>query len=192
VLNATILPVIVVLQCFIARHLAKLDARKVQLGYEFLETDIRWGGKNSVGLPCVSYLVGIFAGMLGIGGGLFKSPLLNEMGADSQVSGATCAFMIFFTSSISMTQYLIFGALKTDYALWFGAVGFVSSLVGQAINSCILARFQTASHLDFVVAGIIGCSFIMLLAQGVLTIQDDLANGGMGFSELCVAGGGEV
>lgn len=42
--------------------------------------------------------------MKGIGGGMIKGPLMLEMGMIPQVSAATAAFMILFTSSATTAQ----------------------------------------------------------------------------------------
>lgn len=194
-LTIIIFPISVVLQYVLAKYFIGLEKRKVALNFPFLKNDIRWSRKMCFLLPGVSYLIGCLAGMLGIGGGLFKAPLLNEMGIDPVVSGATCAFMIFFTSSISMSQYIIYKVLKVDYAMWFGFTGFVASLCGQWLNSFLTKRMGGGgSRLMFTVAAVVGLSTLMLTIQGVSTVRAEIAAGQLGLSPLCLAkvsGGGE-
>lgn len=194
-LTLAIFPISVGVQYVLAKFFIGLEKRKVALNFPFLKNDIRWTKKMVILLPGVSYLIGCLAGMLGIGGGLFKAPLLNEMGVDPVVSGATCAFMIFFTSSISMSQYIIYKVLKFDYALWFGITGFCASILGQWLNAFLTKRMGGGgSRLMFTVAAVVGLSTLMLAIQGVSTVKSEIASGNIGLSPLCLpkaSGGGE-
>jgi len=182
ILNLSVLPIMVAIQIPICKYLMARDANKERLGYRFIENDIRWTSRMTTWLPTASYFIGMFAGMLGIGGGLFKAPLLNELGIDPLATGATCAFMILFTSSISTAQYIIFDVLQLDYAIWFGIVGFASSMLGQYLNHIVVKRLNgKTSHLVFIVAGVVGASAGFLLIQGAITVS----RGTSGMSNLC-------
>eukprot|EP01018_Ginkgo_biloba_P011361 Gb_25479 [translate_table: standard] len=67
--------------------------------------------------PFVALFAGILGGMLGIGGGMLINPFLLQMGTPPQVTAATCAFMVFFSSSMSVAQFSLLASAPLDYAL---------------------------------------------------------------------------
>jgi uncharacterized membrane protein YfcA len=62
-----------------------------------------WNVKTLTLFPTMSLFAGIMAGMMGLGGGMLKGPLLLEVGDISSVESATatCAFMIVCMTGVS-------------------------------------------------------------------------------------------
>ena len=79
----------------------------------------------------VSACAGVLAGLLGIGGGLVKGPLLLELGMRPQAAAATSGFMVLFTASSTTLQFLLAGALRADVA-WLGMVSLAAAAAGNA------------------------------------------------------------
>lgn len=127
ILTALSFPLLGAMTLGIVFYLLKKHERKVQIGYQFVEGDVHWNKYNVTLYPIACVGAGILASMLGIGGGMVKSPLLLILGSDPVSSQATTSFMILFTSSISTVQYLIAGLLPWDYGLWFLATGILVS-----------------------------------------------------------------
>ena len=63
-----------------------------------------WDKRAIVRYPSLCMFAGVAAGLLGIGGGMVKGPLLLEMGVLPQVASATSATMILFTASATTIQ----------------------------------------------------------------------------------------
>lgn len=87
----------------------------------------------SVGLP-VGFVLGFLAGLIGIGGGIFLSPLLLVMGwADAKKTAAVSAGFILLNSLSGLTAHIIRGT-----AAWhlLGILG-ITVLIGGGVGSYI-------------------------------------------------------
>ncbi|MBI5379027.1 MAG: sulfite exporter TauE/SafE family protein [Nitrospirae bacterium] len=100
-------------------------------------------------------LLGLLAGMVGVGGGIFLSPLLLLLGwADAKQTAAASAAFIVLNSLSGLSAHLLIKGTPLDWALliplvaavWIG--GFAGSLVGaghlssvrlQQLLGCVLA-----------------------------------------------------
>jgi len=59
---------------------------RLSIGYEYFPSDIHWDSKLLYTYPIYSFMSGLLAGVLGIGGGLIIGPLLLELGLNPIVS----------------------------------------------------------------------------------------------------------
>jgi hypothetical protein len=91
-----------------ARKIKKEYSYRLSINYPYNETDIKWNN-NLIFLkfPCYSFISGLMAGLLGIGGGLILGPLLLELGLHPLVSTATSNFLVLFTSSSTSIQFIL-------------------------------------------------------------------------------------
>lgn len=64
----------------------------------------------------MSYITGIAAGTLGIGGGMILGPFLLDLGMDPIISTALSGFTVLFTSSSTSSQFIIAGAIHLQHA----------------------------------------------------------------------------
>ncbi|KAF0734602.1 hypothetical protein AaE_009134 [Aphanomyces astaci] len=151
-------------------------------GYAYVPGDIQWNRRTTLIYPSLCTVAGVAAGLLGIGGGMVKGPLLLEIGLHPQVASATSTAMILFTSSATTIQFIVLGMLPYDYAAWYGAVGFVGGIVGQLGLSYLIRRYRKTAFVLFVIAGVIGVSGSVM---GVLGVRDILNHGFRGFRSLC-------
>ncbi|KAL7427389.1 hypothetical protein ACHAXH_002102 [Discostella pseudostelligera] len=133
-------------------------------------SDIHWNERNTTIYPLLSTLAGLAAGMFGIGGGMVTAPLMLALGVHPQVSSATSACMILFTSSTSALCFLIFGYLKSDYAIFCLVIGFISTLIGQTVMSALLGKTGRSSYITFCIGGVIAISAVAMGVQSALAI----------------------
>ena len=133
-------------------------------------SDINWNERNTTIYPLLSTLAGLAAGMFGIGGGMVTAPLMLALGVHPQVSSATSACMILFTSSTSALCFLIFGYLKSDYAVFCLVIGFVSTIIGQTVMSALLGKTGRSSYIAFCIGGVIAISAVAMGVQSALAI----------------------
>jgi len=138
--------------------------------YIYLESDIIWTPETTLLYPSICGCAGFFAGMFGIGGGIVKGPLMIAMGIQPAVASATSACMIFFTSFTATTSFVVFGLLIPDYGLFCFGLGFVSTLVGQTIMSCLLRRYQRNSYIAFSIGLVVLLSAICMTVESVVSI----------------------
>ncbi|CAK4771591.1 hypothetical protein LEN26_017592 [Aphanomyces euteiches] len=153
-------------------------------GMTYLPGDIQWNRRTTILYPALCTIAGIAAGLLGIGGGMVKGPLLLEIGLHPLVASATSTAMILFTSSATTFQFIVFGMLPYDYAIWYGLVGFVGGFVGQVGVSYLIRKYRKMALVMFLIAVVVCTSGVVM---GVLGLLDIMNNGFRGFRSLCIA-----
>ena len=135
-----------------------------------IETQINFQKVNLYKLGSVSFLAGIGAGLLGIGGGMIINPFLIIMNYSPMDAMAISSMGVLFTSTISTSEFLIMGAIKfsdLNYFLIFAGIG---SLSGVFIIKSLIDRFQRQSILLMIILGIFIFAVIVLPLFGFLSI----------------------
>ena len=92
----------------VVRHIKEEYKYRISIGYPYNKHDVKWDNNIFIKYPLYSFISGVMAGLLGIGGGLIIGPLLLELGLHPIVSTATSNFMVLFTSSSTSIQFIIF------------------------------------------------------------------------------------
>jgi len=164
------IPFTVAVASYVACYLMKETVEKDEIGYPWIEGDVRWNLKRSIVFPLICSTAGIFAGMFGVGGGIVKGPLMNEMGVLPEVTSATAAFMIFFTASAATVSYALYGMILWPYAYVLLVLGFVITAFGQYAVFYVVEKLGRPSLIVFVIAGILGASAIMLAVNGISSV----------------------
>jgi uncharacterized membrane protein YfcA len=166
----------------IARHEIKDLVR-----FDYVHGDIIWNAKSAVLYPLIFVSAGIFAGALGIGGGIIIVPLLLHIGLHPTVASATSSAMILFTSFSSTTSFIVFGLLLPDFAITGFCIGFLAALIGQTImrqarqaTSASGRNFERNSYIAFVIGGIVLISALLMTIQYVLLIVEEPDNSDSG------------
>lgn len=186
ILSAIQYPVLLSFSALASIYLHYSHRRKVSLDYQFAEGDIRWTLKNTTTIPFLFFVAGIVAGMLGIGGGIITGPLMLELGLLPQVAVATSGFMLFFTASSTVSQFLILGTLPWDYGIWYFVFGFLGGICGQLILIKIVKRYNKFSWIVFICASIIMVSALLMGGMGFYVISKEWSQGKpMGFKSPC-------
>ncbi|PFH34116.1 hypothetical protein BESB_072680 [Besnoitia besnoiti] len=90
--------------------------------------------------PAVGFFTGVFAGLIGIGGGVVFSPFLLLMGSDPVAAVATASACVVFTSASTSLQFLLIGRLPLLFASLFGVV----AAAAAATATCGIHRFRRA------------------------------------------------
>ncbi|KAL3375498.1 hypothetical protein AABB24_006793 [Solanum stoloniferum] len=150
------------------------------------EAVITWKVHQLILYCCCGILAGIVGGLLGLGGGFILGPLFLELGIPPQVSSATAAFVMIFSSSMSVIQYYLLGRFPVPYALYFIAVASIAALVGQHVVRKIISIVGRASVIIFILALTIFVSAISLGGFGIAdTIKKINEGQHMGFDNIC-------
>jgi len=151
-----------------------------------LDGDIVWTPRNSITLPLICLPCGIFAGLLGVGGGMVVGPLLLELGARHSMITATSTFTILVTASSSAAQFVLMGKLPIYYALFFAMIGGIGTGVGQIAVERIIKRLNSTSIIVFGISAVICTSTIAMGFTGIRAIARMAEVGGnMGLRNLC-------
>eukprot|EP00357_Protocruzia_adherens_P003679 CAMPEP_0114973142 /NCGR_PEP_ID=MMETSP0216-20121206/792_1 /TAXON_ID=223996 /ORGANISM="Protocruzia adherens, Strain Boccale" /LENGTH=293 /DNA_ID=CAMNT_0002333605 /DNA_START=429 /DNA_END=1310 /DNA_ORIENTATION=- len=92
-------------------------------------TPIFWSHSRCWKTTMIAATCGILSGALGIGGAVVIQPILLFLDQTPEVAHATAAFIVLFTCIGTLTQYLILGLVKLDWAITFG----IGTLIGSQI-----------------------------------------------------------
>ncbi|KAG7385897.1 hypothetical protein PHYPSEUDO_000959 [Phytophthora pseudosyringae] len=188
----TLLPllILVAITLWVGYQLRLLNRLKVLCDYPFVEGDVHWIKRRVLIFPTLCSMAGVAAGLLGIGGGMVKGPIMLEMGILPPVQSATANFMILFTSSSTTLQFAINGQFpgerQYDYMAWFALMGCIGGLCGQKGVAYLVKKYKRESIMVYLLAATIGLS---ALAMGIIglksTIRDMDKGVHLGFNGIC-------
>jgi len=163
-----------------------VNATKARLAvhYPFHEQDVLWDSKKLQFYSFFTFLAGIVAGLIGIGGGMVLGPLMLVMGVNPRVSTATTATMILLTSSSVAVMFVMSGLAPWQYALYFFCVCLSGAYIGKTRIDSYVKKTGMASVLVGILAAIIafatvGC--ITILFMNLAKVDWCLA----GFNSFC-------
>jgi len=100
-----------------------------------------------------AFTAGLISALIGIGGGLIKVPLMNELGLSPIISSGTGSFMVLFTSTATIFQYFLYNKLDISYGLVFFVIGFIASFGGTLLARYIDRPEVTQYLLTMAIAG---------------------------------------
>lgn len=188
----TFLPMLllVAITLWVGYQLRLLNRVKVLSDYPFIEGDIHWIKSRTLVFPILCTMAGVAAGLLGIGGGMVKGPIMLEMGILPAVQSATANFMVLFTSSSTTLQFAINGqfpgVLQYDYIAWFAFVGCLGGFTGQKVVAYLVKKYKRQSIMVYILALTIGLSAAAMGFIGLQSTMNDLENGvHLGFVGIC-------
>jgi hypothetical protein len=146
--------------------LIKSTEEKKAVGYPFHPQDVLWDFSKTRFYACFTFVAGVVAGLIGIGGGMVLGPLMLVMGIHPRVSSATTATMIVLTSSSVAILFVTAGLVPWQYAVCFFCVCFCGAVIGKTYIDAYVKRTGKASLLIFLLATIIclatlGCVVIV-------------------------------
>ncbi|KAH9126106.1 hypothetical protein LEN26_009432 [Aphanomyces euteiches] len=164
---------------------------RVVSGAEFALGDVHWTRKTAQFVfPLYSFVAGVAAGLLGVGGGMVQNPIMLEYGLLPAISSASASYMILFTSSATTLQFAVAGQfpgqLQYDYIFWYSLMGCLGAAFGQTFVSYIVKKYKRSSILVYVLAFTIAASAVAMGISGYQTVVHDFSKGvHLGFTGVC-------
>lgn len=156
---------------FFAVKLMKETTEKKAVGYPFHAQDVLWDFSKTRFYAFFTFVAGIVAGLIGIGGGMVLGPLMLVMGIYPRVSTATTATMIVLTSSSVAILYVTSGLVPWEYAVTFFCTCLTGALVGKTFIDGYVKRTGKSSILIFLLATIIALATIGALVIALLRLN---------------------
>lgn len=156
---------------YFAIKVMKETMEKKACGYPFHEQDVLWDFPKTRFYSFFTFVAGIVAGLIGIGGGMVLGPLMLVMGIYPRVSTATTATMIVLTSSGVAISYVTSGLVPWEYAITFFCVCFTGALVGKTKIDGYVKKTGKASILIFLLATIIALATFGALLIALLRLN---------------------
>lgn len=143
------------------------NRKKVEAGYIFHKSDLKWGIKTCLQISLNGILVGIVSSLLGIGGAIISSPMLLKLGVETQESSFTASFMALFSSIVSVIVYLIIGKIRWDYAGFCGGLGLIAMVFGLEVILKFLKKRNMMYVIVFTLVFMIFVSFGLNLYSNI-------------------------
>lgn len=104
----------------------------------------------------------------------------------TQVTAATCSFMVFFSATMSACQYLLLGMEHAEVAVGFALICFVASMLGLVVVQKAIRDYGRASLIIFSVSIVMALSTVLMTTFGALNVLRDYTAGNpMGFKSPC-------
>ena len=157
---------------FFAVKLMKETSQKKAVGYPFHAQDVLWDFQKTRFYAFFTFVAGIVAGLIGIGGGMVLGPLMLVMGIYPRVSTATTATMIVLTSSSVAILYITSGLVPLQYAITFFCTCLTGALVGKTFIDGYVKRTGKSSVLIFLLATIIALATIGALGIALQRLNE--------------------
>lgn len=161
---------------FILWLLSKEHKQKVEAGYVFHSTDLKWDKNTCTQLFFNGLLVGLISSLLGVGGAIVSAPMLLRLGVETQEASFTGSFMALFSSIASVIQYLISGKIKWDYAAFYGGVSLISMVIGLKVILAYLKRKNMMYGIVFVLVFMIVVATVLNIYSNVKEIVTNEAS----------------
>lgn len=157
---------------------------RLDVNYPFNEADVLWDYKKLRFYSFFTFVAGIVAGLIGIGGGMVLGPLMLVMGINPRVSTATTATMILLTSSSVAVMFVMSGLVPWEYAVYFFFVCLFGAYLGKTKIDAYVKKTGMSSVLVGTLATIImlatlGC--VVILLTNLARVDWCLA----GFNKFC-------
>jgi hypothetical protein len=179
--------VLVVITVLVANMLVKRTNLKKELGYDWDENDMLWSYKKVVVICLVSAAAGSGASILGIGGGSVIGPMMLAFKIRPEQTAATSSFILLFTSSISIVQFISNGMVDMPYGGILLLVSFVGSTTGVLVIKNLVDKYQRASIIVLAVAGILILSTVVIPIYGIYSTVTAIlkGTGEFAFRSMC-------
>lgn len=128
-------------------------------------SEIHWNYRNMMFYSSLCFIAGVMAGAFGIGGGIVKAPLMIEIGMHPQATAATSSGMVFFTSVVAATSYLIDQNLVPDYGMMMFSLGVAANLLAQVTIIPFVARYGQSSVITILLGLVISITAVLMIIE---------------------------
>eukprot|EP01016_Furgasonia_blochmanni_P002445 TRINITY_DN10956_c0_g5_i1.p1 TRINITY_DN10956_c0_g5~~TRINITY_DN10956_c0_g5_i1.p1 ORF type:complete len:482 (+),score=94.13 TRINITY_DN10956_c0_g5_i1:118-1563(+) len=118
-----------------------------------------------------SFIAGILAGFLGLGGGMVLGPRFLDWGIDSNVVTATTGFTIIFTSMLSVMLAVVNNALTLQQILWYVGLAFFGSYGVSLWISRLVEKTKKKSYVLLSLSSVIGGALILLVPFSIWNVS---------------------
>lgn len=118
---------------FTSHTLYREHELKQEVGYPYVDGDVKWTGKLAVRFPLGCAAAGLIAGLFGIGGAIVGTPLMLELGIIPEVVASTSAILLFYSSAASLLKYIMFNMVTWDWAMLLFAIATTVTAFSQVV-----------------------------------------------------------
>lgn len=119
-----------------------------------------------------SYVVGTVAGCLGIGGGIAINPILLAMRVEPETASVLSAFIVFFSTLSTSTQFAFIGAYSAGNAAVVSLFSGCGSYFGSRAVQGLVSRYNRPSILVGVLLALLAIAIVVLPLVGLLDLLE--------------------
>eukprot|EP00466_Bigelowiella_natans_P013650 jgi/Bigna1/79547/fgenesh1_pg.63_\ len=137
---------------FSAKDLFSMHQHKIACHYPFAKGDPHWNMSYLRRMCFITFGTGIAAGVLGVGGGMFLSPVLFELGMLPMVVAAISTSCILLSSSVLTVLIIVQGTvgLSTVFLYFLGTVA--GAFLGKFFVKQIVAKYRSSAIIPLILA----------------------------------------
>eukprot|EP00535_Pseudo-nitzschia_heimii_P010571 CAMPEP_0197175590 /NCGR_PEP_ID=MMETSP1423-20130617/1767_1 /TAXON_ID=476441 /ORGANISM="Pseudo-nitzschia heimii, Strain UNC1101" /LENGTH=629 /DNA_ID=CAMNT_0042624779 /DNA_START=259 /DNA_END=2148 /DNA_ORIENTATION=- len=158
---------------YYALKLMRERSGKAACAFPYHAEDVQWDFAKTRFYAFFTFVAGIVAGLIGIGGGMVLGPLMLVMGINPRVSTATTATMIVLTSSSVAILYVTSGLVPIPYALNYFFTCLIGALIGKTKIDAYVKKTGKASILIFLLATIIAIATLFSVGIALLRLNEN-------------------
>lgn len=118
-----------------------------------------------------SYLAGIIAGCIGVGGGLIMNLYMLSLGMDVFSTTAMSNLIVLLSSASASFQFVAIGAVQIDNSLVFVAVALIGSIVGNLVFKRVLKRLGRPSLIVWLLFSVLWLALFALSFEAIRNIK---------------------
>lgn len=181
--------VIIVVFALLTKHMVSIikeaNRRKEDLGiYSYCSNDIN-SRLNTI--VYFSLVTGIFAGFLGIGGGLLLTPLLLNIGLSPKRATSTVTLQIVLSSLASMTVYTFLGNMEIKYVILYAVPCALACIFVCSYLNDYIKRTGKQSILVLLLFSLVVFAILFMFISTATQVYYNAKNGIgiMEFSKFC-------
>ena len=131
-----------------------------------------------------SYLTGVVAGSLGVGGGMIIGNYMLEIGMDAHLTTALSTFLVLLSSTATTFQFMLAGAIHMRHAPFFMLLSLIGSLIGNFLLKALVKKYRRPSIIVWTLFGVMCVAGIVLPFEMVLNIMGK-SSSAIAFGKLC-------
>lgn len=124
-----------------------------------------------------SYVVGVIAGCLGIGGGIAINPILLAMKIEPETASVLTAFVVFFSTISTSTQFMFIGAYSLANVVVVSVFSGGGSYFGSKMVQSLVQQYKRPSILVGMLMVLLGIAIVVLPLVGILDILEKPLSG---------------
>mmetsp|Transcript_25868 Transcript_25868/g.41612 ORF Transcript_25868/g.41612 Transcript_25868/m.41612 type:complete len:895 (-) Transcript_25868:272-2956(-) len=173
---------------FSAKDLFSMHQHKIACHYPFAKGDPHWNMSYLRRMCFITFGTGIAAGVLGVGGGMFLSPVLFELGMLPMVVAAISTSCILLSSSVLTVLIIVQGTvgLSTVFLYFLGTVA--GAFLGKFFVKQIVAKYRSSAIIPLILGGVIIASMFVATYQNANKFIRQWGDGEIeGFRAICQA-----
>lgn len=125
----------------------------------------------------MTLLLGVLAGMVGLGGGVMMSPLLLELRVHPQAAAATSTFITLFASTTAAVTFGLDDRLNLQYMALFAPICALGGFLGVYVLTGLIKKYKCTSLVSVLVGSLILLSAVLVGAFSLRDEAEDVANG---------------